>query len=193
MTSGNSQHDSPRHESEQTPNQPVSFHPKCLLLLGGYGKSPDSEALKTDQNRVDLLSRFMESLGVRAGVLLSPSMSGHYSIPFLMKNNAQLHGFIPIAPVGTRSYTPQQYQNIKVRWGDECIQNGNDRHDGVVPLVVCCVNKQTSWVTLGLTLNSWVNHAFNGEYIPLRHDQINPPGGPRTSMKCGPPLSCRSS
>lgn len=88
---------------------------QILLLLGGYGKSPDSEALKTDQNRVDLLSRFMESLGVRAAVLLSPSMSGHYSIPFLMKNSDQLHGFIPIAPVGTRSYTPQQYQNIKVR------------------------------------------------------------------------------
>lgn len=92
-----------------------SFLSQILPLLGGYGKSPDSEALKTDQNRVDLLSRFMESLGVRAAVLLSPSMSGHYSIPFLMKNSAQLHGFIPIAPVGTRSYTPQQYQNIQVR------------------------------------------------------------------------------
>lgn len=82
--------------------------------LPGYGKSPDSEGLKTDQNRVDLLSRFMESLGVRTAVLVSPSMSGHYSIPFLMKNTAQLQGFIPIAPVGTRSYTPQQYQNIQI-------------------------------------------------------------------------------
>lgn len=81
--------------------------------LPGYGKSPDSESLKTDQSRVDLLSRFMESLGVRFAVLVSPSMSGHYSIPFLMKNNAKLQAFIPIAPVGTRSYTPQQYQNIQ--------------------------------------------------------------------------------
>lgn len=81
--------------------------------LPGYGKSPDSESLKTDQSRVDLLSRFMESLGVRSAVLLSPSMSGHYSIPFLMKKSAQLQAFIPIAPVGTRSYTPQQYQNIQ--------------------------------------------------------------------------------
>ncbi|XP_037106723.1 protein ABHD14A [Syngnathus acus] len=81
--------------------------------LPGYGKSPDSETLKTDQSRVDLLSRFMESLGVRAAVLVSPSMSGHYSIPFLMKNSGQLRGFVPIAPVGTRSYTPQQYQNIQ--------------------------------------------------------------------------------
>lgn len=85
-----------------------------FIFLGGYGNSPDSESLKTDQNRVDLLSRFMESLGVRTAVLVSPSMSGHYSIPFLMKNNAQLRGFVPIAPVGTRNYTPQQYQNIQV-------------------------------------------------------------------------------
>nr|XP_046239604.1 protein ABHD14A isoform X1 [Scatophagus argus] len=91
----------------------VNGYQALAMDLPGYGKSPDSEALKTDQNRVDLISRFMESLGVRAAVLLSPSMSGRYSIPFLMKNNAQLHGFIPIAPVGTRSYSPQQYQNIQ--------------------------------------------------------------------------------
>lgn len=88
-------------------------HQALAMDLPGYGKSPDSEALKSDQNRVDLLSRFMESLGVRAAVLVSPSMSGHYSIPFLMKNSAQLQGFVPIAPVGTRSFTPQQYQNIQ--------------------------------------------------------------------------------
>ncbi|XP_028302880.1 protein ABHD14A [Gouania willdenowi] len=81
--------------------------------LPGYGKSPDSETLKTDQSRVDLLSRFMESLGVRAAVLLSPSMSGHYSIPFLINSSTQLRGFVPIAPVGTRTLSQQQYQSIQ--------------------------------------------------------------------------------
>ncbi|CAL8340645.1 unnamed protein product [Lota lota] len=81
--------------------------------LPGFGNSPDSDALKGDQNRVDLLQRFMESLGVRTAVLLSPSMSGHYSLPFLFKHSTQLRGYIPIAPVGTRNYTPQQYQNIQ--------------------------------------------------------------------------------
>ncbi|XP_054640411.1 protein ABHD14A [Dunckerocampus dactyliophorus] len=91
----------------------TSGYQALSLDLPGYGNSPDSVTLKNDQNRVDLLSRFMESLGVRSAVLVSPSMSGHYSIPFLMKNGAQLHGFVPIAPVGTRSYTPQQYQNVQ--------------------------------------------------------------------------------
>lgn len=81
--------------------------------LPGFGNSPDSDAVKTDQNRVDLLQKFMEALGVRTAVLISPSMSGHYSIPFLMKHNPILHGFISIAPVGTRSYTAQQYQDIQ--------------------------------------------------------------------------------
>lgn len=91
---------------------PFSF---CLTNTG-FGNSPDSDAVKTDQNRVDLLWKFMEALGVRTAVLLSPSMSGHYSIPFLMKHSVQLHGFISIAPVGTRSYTPEQYQGIQVRY-----------------------------------------------------------------------------
>lgn len=105
------------HETSSRNLENMQHVKHISLVLQGYGKSPDSEALKTDQNRVDLLSRFMESLGVRAPVLLSPSMSGHYSIPFLMKNSAQLHGFVPVAPVGTRNYTPQQYQSIQVSGG----------------------------------------------------------------------------
>ncbi|KAL6464247.1 hypothetical protein MHYP_G00265640 [Metynnis hypsauchen] len=83
------------------------------LDLPGFGKSPASESVKSDQNRVDLLKRFLEALGVRSPVLLSPSMSGHYALPFLQKHSGQLHGFIPIAPVATRTLTPQQYQDIQ--------------------------------------------------------------------------------
>ncbi|XP_072522458.1 protein ABHD14A [Salminus brasiliensis] len=83
------------------------------LDLPGFGKSPASESVKSDQNRVDLLKRFLEALGVRAPVLLSPSMSGHYALPFLQKHSGQLHGFVPIAPVATRTLTPQQYQDIQ--------------------------------------------------------------------------------
>ncbi|KAJ3602019.1 hypothetical protein NHX12_029779 [Muraenolepis orangiensis] len=98
----------------QLPGDPPLFFREALPVdASGFGNSPDSDALKSDQSRVDLLQRFMESLGVRMAVLLSPSMSGHYSLPFLFKHSTQLNGYIPIAPVGTRNYTPQQYQNIQ--------------------------------------------------------------------------------
>ncbi|XP_068598498.1 protein ABHD14A [Brachionichthys hirsutus] len=106
--------------------------------LPGYGKSPDSEALKNEPNRVALLSRFMESVGVGAAVLVSPSMSGQYSIPFLMKNHAQLRGFIPIAPAGTRSYTPQQYQNVQtptlIVFGAQDTNMGAQSHKNLIQL-----------------------------------------------------------
>ncbi|XP_026876175.2 protein ABHD14A [Electrophorus electricus] len=81
--------------------------------LPGFGKSPASETVKTDQSRVDLLRRFLEALGVRAPVLLSPSMSGHYALPFLQRHSDQLRAFVPIAPVATRTLTTQEYQNIQ--------------------------------------------------------------------------------
>lgn len=87
---------------------------KCVTFLAGFGNSPDSETVKSDQSRVDLLKRFLESLGVRSPVLLSPSMSGQYALPFLQRHGAQLHGFVPIAPVGTRGITPQEYRDIQV-------------------------------------------------------------------------------
>uniref|UniRef100_A0A670IL04 Protein ABHD14A n=1 Tax=Podarcis muralis TaxID=64176 RepID=A0A670IL04_PODMU len=47
-------------------------------------------------------------------VLISSSMSGRYSIPFLLASGEQLKGFVPIAPVGTKDFTTQQYQQVKI-------------------------------------------------------------------------------
>uniref|UniRef100_A0A8C2H0Y5 Hyaluronidase n=1 Tax=Cyprinus carpio TaxID=7962 RepID=A0A8C2H0Y5_CYPCA len=108
------------------------------LDLPGFGNSPDSESVKSDQSRVDLLKRFLESLGVRAPVLLSPSMSGHYALPFLQKHSAQLHGFVPIAPVGTRGITPQQYRDIQtptlVIYGELDTNLGAQSHKNLIQL-----------------------------------------------------------
>ncbi|XP_023699039.1 protein ABHD14A [Paramormyrops kingsleyae] len=90
----------------------VNGYQALALDLPGFGNSPDS-ALKTDEQRVALLQRFLEALGVRAAVLLSPSMSGRFSLPFLVQRGTQLRGFVPIAPVGTRNFSAQQYQAIQ--------------------------------------------------------------------------------
>ncbi|TTV91461.1 Protein ABHD14A [Bagarius yarrelli] len=72
-----------------------------------------SESVKSEQSRVDLLKHFLEALGVHAPVLITPSMSGHYALPFLQRFSDQLRAFVPIAPVATRTLSPQQYQDIQ--------------------------------------------------------------------------------
>jgi len=45
-------------------------------------------------------------------VLLSPSMSGGYSLPFLMNKSDRLAGFIPVAPVSTEKYSVDKYHSV---------------------------------------------------------------------------------
>ncbi|MBN3285128.1 ABHEA protein, partial [Polyodon spathula] len=90
-----------------------------LALLASHGYQalaldlPDSELVKTDQNRTNLLLRFLDSLEVQAPVLISPSMSGRFSLPLLMLHSSRLRGFVAVAPVGTKLYSEQQYHNIQ--------------------------------------------------------------------------------
>ncbi|KYO22988.1 alpha/beta hydrolase domain-containing protein 14A [Alligator mississippiensis] len=81
--------------------------------LPGFGSSPRSDAVSTEQGRVGLLQRVLKELSVHKPVLVSPSMSGRYSIPFLLAHGAELKGFVPIAPVGTKDHSAQQYQEVQ--------------------------------------------------------------------------------
>ncbi|KAH1167569.1 hypothetical protein KIL84_003052 [Mauremys mutica] len=81
--------------------------------LPGYGNSPPSDAVSTEQGRVAFLQHVLKELGIQRPVLISPSMSGRYSIPFVLVHGTQLKGFVPIAPVGTQDYMSQQYQQVQ--------------------------------------------------------------------------------
>ncbi|XP_065407444.1 uncharacterized protein LOC101952015 isoform X2 [Chrysemys picta bellii] len=82
-------------------------------LLISYGNSPPSDSVSTEQGRIAFLQRVLKELGIQRPVLISPSMSGRYSVPFVLVHGAQLKGFVPIAPVGTQDYTAQQYQQVQ--------------------------------------------------------------------------------
>ena len=60
------------------------------------------------------LSELINQLGLDRPVLVSPSMSGSYALPFLLDNpiNAtkKVRGYIPVAPVMTGHYQPEQYK-----------------------------------------------------------------------------------
>ncbi|XP_058700967.1 protein ABHD14A [Poecile atricapillus] len=81
--------------------------------LPGYGDSPPLEMAVTAQGRRTFLDHVFQELGMQRPVLVSPSMSGRFSLPFLLAHGDRLAGFVPIAPVGTKDYTAEQYQRVQ--------------------------------------------------------------------------------
>jgi abhydrolase domain-containing protein 14 len=63
--------------------------------LPGFGKTKCPEA-KADV----FLKQLFESLGITKPVLVSPSMSGRFSLPLVTVNPELLAGFVAVAPVG---------------------------------------------------------------------------------------------
>ncbi|KFP29373.1 Alpha/beta hydrolase domain-containing protein 14A, partial [Colius striatus] len=81
--------------------------------MPGYGDSPPVETVATVQGRVAFLDHVLQELGMRRPVLISPSMSGRFALPFLLARGDRLAGFVPIAPVGTKDYTAEQYRRVQ--------------------------------------------------------------------------------
>lgn len=68
----------------------------------------------TAQGRMTFLDHVLQELGMQRPVLVSPSMSGRFALPFLLVHGDRLAGFVPIAPVGTKDYTAEQYRGVQV-------------------------------------------------------------------------------
>ncbi|XP_050996737.1 LOW QUALITY PROTEIN: protein ABHD14A [Acomys russatus] len=81
--------------------------------LPGFGNSAPSKEARTEAGRAELLERVLRDLHVQNAVLVSPSLSGSYALPFLMRSHHQLRGFVPIAPTSTRNYTQEQFWAVK--------------------------------------------------------------------------------
>lgn len=81
--------------------------------LPGYGQSPE---IKVDPVRY--LEEVIKGLKLNKPVIVSPSMSGGFSLPYLFKDPenvlSRARGFIPVAPVGTDHYTKEQYSAMKI-------------------------------------------------------------------------------
>lgn len=76
--------------------------------LPGYGSSE-----RISGSPVEFLLELMEALKLKKPILVSPSMSGSYSLPFIANHSEQLSGFVPIAPVGILKFN-QQLEGIQL-------------------------------------------------------------------------------
>lgn len=70
--------------------------------LPGYGKSA-----KFLGDRSSFLLQFIKTLELNKPIVISPSMSGNYSLPLVVHHAEKLSGFVAIAPVGIQRYQQQ--------------------------------------------------------------------------------------
>lgn len=97
------------------PGSPASL--SWASATPGFGNSAPAKEASTEAGRAELLARALRGLEVRNAVLVSPSLSGRYALPFLMRDHPQLRGFVPIAPAATQNYTREQFWAVKVLGG----------------------------------------------------------------------------
>ncbi|KPP70188.1 hypothetical protein Z043_111003 [Scleropages formosus] len=74
------------------------------------------------------LKRVAEALRLSRVVVVSPSLSGMYSLPFLFDHGALLKAYVPVAPICTEKFTAEQYHSVQtpalIVYGDQDAQLG---------------------------------------------------------------------
>ena len=93
-----------------------NFH-VIAIDLPGYGRSES-----ISDYHAEFLPKLIKKLNLTGAVLVSPAMSGTYSLSFVVKHSQELQGFVAIAPVGIMKMS-QQLRGIELptlaMWGSE--------------------------------------------------------------------------
>lgn len=84
--------------------------------LPGFGASPAARL-----NEEGLVGGILDSLGMERAILVVPSMSGRYGLPFLHHHPERLIGFVAVAPVGIGMWLEKlerNYAPVLCIWGE---------------------------------------------------------------------------
>ena len=93
----------------------IRYH---LLITGGpKGKSSPLGSVTSDS----VLAPLIEKLGLDRPIIVSPSMSGGYSLPYIIgrepeKGLSKCRGFVPVAPVATGNFYREMPKCEVRRW-----------------------------------------------------------------------------
>jgi pimeloyl-ACP methyl ester carboxylesterase len=91
-------------------------YPAFAIDLPGFGESPTGHASPRTW-----LATLLKELAIERPVIVSPSMSGRYALPFLIESRAQAAGLVAVAPVGILSHRHELHQievPVLAIWGE---------------------------------------------------------------------------
>lgn len=99
----------------------------CVSHNSGLGRSKDAVAPAPvgQPAPAAFLKAVSEALCLGPAVVISPSLSGMYSLPFLLEHSQLFKAYVPVAPICTEKFTVEQYAQIKVRPGRALWRSGN--------------------------------------------------------------------
>jgi len=85
-------------------------YPAVAVDLPGHGESQNIKA----PDSIQFLSQLIKELGLERPVVVAPSMSGSYALPFVMNKEhvKELRGFIPVAPGEVAKYTEEELKGL---------------------------------------------------------------------------------
>lgn len=83
----------------------------------GLGRSGSAEAPAAvgQLAPAGFLREVCERLSLSPVVVISPSLSGMYSLPFVLQHPALVRAYVPVAPICTENFTAEQYRGVKVQ------------------------------------------------------------------------------
>ncbi|KAM8758153.1 putative protein-lysine deacylase ABHD14B isoform 1-T2 [Rhynchonycteris naso] len=93
--------------------------------LPGLGRSKEATAPAPVGELVpsSFLAAVVSALDLDAPVVISPSLSGMYSLPFLTAPDSKLRGYVPVAPICTDKISAADYASVKttafIVYGDQ--------------------------------------------------------------------------
>ncbi|XP_023676823.1 putative protein-lysine deacylase ABHD14B [Paramormyrops kingsleyae] len=107
----------------------AGFRAVAIDLPGfGNSKAATPPAAVGELAPGSFLKQVVEALQLGPVVVVSPSLSGMYSLPFLFQHGPLLGAYIPIAPICTEKFTAEQYQSVQtptlIVYGDQDTQLG---------------------------------------------------------------------
>jgi len=94
-------------------------HRAVAVDLPGFGRSDSASSLDWDneqgfKNREAFLQSLMATLHLRQPAIVSPSMSGAFSLPLLVNRPNSVGAYVPVAPVYTPKFASELYMRTRV-------------------------------------------------------------------------------